>query len=116
MTVTIYHNPQCSKSRATLALLRERGIAPHIVEYLNDPPDPATLKNLLAALGMRAIELVRTGEPAWRETGLDDGADETALLTALHQHPILIQRPIVVSGKRAIIGRPPENVNALFDA
>lgn len=116
MTVTIYHNPQCSKSRATLALLRARGIEPRIVEYLDHPPDAATLKDLLAALGIRAIELVRTGEPAWQDAGLDDAADEAELLAALHEYPILMQRPIVVSGTRAIIGRPPENVNALFDA
>lgn len=111
MKVTIYHNPRCSKSRATLALLRERGIEPEIVEYLKTPPDAGTLRELLDLLGVSARELLRSGEPACQAAGLDDPAlDEETLIEAMTQEPILIQRPIVVANGRARIGRPPEAV------
>lgn len=114
MTLTIYHNPRCSKSRQTLALLQERGVAPQIVEYLKNPPDLATLTKLAAAVG-GARAMLRKGESEYAELGLDDvRKSEQALLKAMHQHPILIERPIVTDGKRAIIGRPPEAVLALL--
>jgi len=116
MSVTIYHNPKCSKSRKTLELLRERNVAPVIVEYLATPPDGATLGEILALLGKRPRELMRTGEPVYTELGLDDPAvDDAALIAAMTEHPILIERPIVVANGAAVIGRPPENIDRLFD-
>ncbi len=109
--VTIYHNPRCSKSRQTLELLRGRGIEPAIVHYLDAPPDAATLRDLLGRLGLSARQLLRRGEPAYRELGLADPAvDEAALVAAMVANPVLIERPIVVSGGRAKLGRPPEAV------
>lgn len=116
MDITIYHNPRCSKSRATLERIRARGIEPSIVEYLLTPPDAATLKRLLAQLGLSARELARTGEAAWTEAGLDAASDDAAIIAAMTAHPILIERPIVVAAGRAVLGRPPENVDALLDA
>ncbi len=114
MTLTIYHNPRCSKSRQTLALLEEKGVTPRIVEYLKTPPDPATLAKLAAALG-GARAMLRKGEAEYKELGLADASkSEQALLKAMQAHPILIERPIVTDGKRAIIGRPPEAVLALL--
>lgn len=111
MQVTIYHNPRCSKSRQTLALLEERGIEPQVVKYLETPPDVATLRTLLDQLALPARELLRTGEDAYRELGLaDESLAEDDLLNAMQEHPELIQRPIVVVGNRARIGRPPEQV------
>jgi arsenate reductase len=111
MSVTIFHNPKCSKSRATLALLQERGIEPRIVEYLKTPPAANELDSILSMLGMQPRELMRTQEDAYRQAGLDDPELTRAqLIAAMIEHPILIERPIVVSGKRAAIGRPPENV------
>ncbi len=110
-TVTIYHNPRCSKSRQTLQLLRDRGVEPDIVEYLKTPPDAATLAGILEQLGMSAHALVRTGEPLYRELGLDQNrSDEAQMLRLLVEHPKLIERPIVVTPRGAAIGRPPENV------
>ena len=106
--VTLYHNPRCSKSRQTLALLEERGIEPEIIEYLKTPPDAATITELLGKLGIPAIELIRRGEAPFAELGLA-GGDDVALIEAMVSHPVLIQRPIVVSGEQARIGRPPEN-------
>lgn len=115
MSVTIYHNPRCSKSRRTLALLRERGIEPEIVEYLKTPPDAETLRALLAMLGLAPRELMRRKEAAYRENGLDDPAlGGDALLAAMAAHPILIERPIVVAGARAALGRPPEAALAIL--
>lgn len=109
--VTIYHNPRCSKSRQTLALLQERGIEPRIVPYLDEPPDKATLKRLLGQLGLAPRQLMRRGEARYKELGLDDPAlSEDELLQAMVDNPILIERPIVVSSKGAALGRPPENV------
>lgn len=109
--VTIYHNPRCSKSRQTLALLRDRGIEPEIVHYLETPPNAATLKTLLRKLGMSARQLLRTGEPEYAAAGLDDPVlAEDALIAAMARHPRLIERPIVVAGARAALGRPPERV------
>lgn len=111
----IYHNPRCSKSRNTLALLRENGIEPELVSYLENPPDQATLKALLVKLGMSAAQLVRRGESAYKACELDAGSSEEALLAAMTEHPQLIERPIVVRGDRAVLGRPPENVLGLID-
>lgn len=109
--VTIYHNPRCSKSRQTLTLLEERGIEPNIVNYLDTPPDAATLFALLSMLGLDPRGLMRRKEAPFSELGLDDpnlGDDE--LVAAMIDNPILIERPIVVVGDRAAIGRPPEDV------
>lgn len=111
MTTRILHNPRCSKSRATLALLREHGIEPQIIPYLDTPPDAAELSCILDALGLEPRELMRTGETVYAELGLDDPSlTRDQLIAAMHAHPILIQRPIVLQGKRAAIGRPPEAV------
>lgn len=111
MTVTIYHNPRCSKSRQTLALLQDRGVEPNIVEYLNTPPDAATLKDLLKKLGLAPRDLMRRKEAAYKENGLGDPAlDDDALIAAMVENPILIERPIVVNGAKAALGRPPEQV------
>lgn len=115
MTVTIYHNPRCGKSRATLELLRGRGIEPRIVEYLSTPPDAKRLEALLKLLGLAPRELMRKGEAVYKEKGLSDPTlDDAALIDAMVEDPILIERPVVVvkdaAGERAALGRPPENV------
>lgn len=105
---TIYHNPRCSKSRATLALLQSRGWEPEVIEYLKAPPDAATLRQILDALGIAAVDLIREREHT--ALGLDATADETELLRRMVAHPQILQRPIVVHGGQARIGRPPEQV------
>ncbi len=111
MQVTIYHNPRCSKSRATLALLEERGIEPRIVRYLDTPPKADELREILGALGMAPRALLRKGEAEYRELDLGrDSLSDDALIEAMATHPKLIERPIVVTGGRARIGRPPEAV------
>jgi arsenate reductase len=111
MTIEIFHNPRCSKSRATLALLEERGLEPEIRLYLEDPPDPAELSSILGRLGITARELLRKGEAEYRELGLADPAlTDKALIDAMCANPRLIERPIVLNGGRAAIGRPPESV------
>ena len=112
-TVTIYHNPRCSKSRDALALLKENGIEPVVVEYLKQPPDKATLKAIVDKLGIKPEQLVRKGEDTFKQNFAGKVLTDDAWLDALVKNPILIERPIVVSGTRAIIGRPPENVLAL---
>lgn len=112
---TIFHNPRCSKSRATLALLEEHGVSPRIRLYLQDPPDVAELKAIVKKLGISAAQLVRRGEPEYRESGLGPDSSEGDLLAAMAAHPKLIERPIVVRGRQAVLGRPPENVLALVD-
>lgn len=115
MTVTIYHNPRCSKSRAALQLLRERGVEPNVVEYLQTPPTESELRQLLAMLGMRPRQLLRPAEA--KAVGLDDPAlDDDALIRGMWANPSAIERPIVVIGDRAGIGRPPERVLELLDA
>lgn len=111
MTITILHNPRCSKSRATLTLLQERGLDPQIRLYLENPPDAGELRSILDRLGIPARDLLRKGEAAYREQGLDDPAlSEDRLIDAMVATPKLIERPIVVAGSRAAIGRPPEAV------
>ena len=106
MTVTVYHNPRCSKSRATLELLHERGIEPHIVDYLNDAPSAETLLELARMLEQPIQSLLRAADSKQDLSILDD----TGLAKHLSQHPRLIQRPIVVTGRAARIGRPPERI------
>ncbi len=109
MTVTIYHNPRCSKSRTTLALLQEKGVEPEVVEYLNTPPSAEELKRILAMLGIGPRDLMRNKEA--KEAGLDDQSlGDDALIAGMVANPIVIERPIVVSGGKARIGRPPESV------
>ena len=111
MNLVIYHNPRCSKSRQTLALLRERGLEPEIILYLESPPSEARLEELLDMLAMPARDLMRGKEAPYRELGLDNASLTRAeLVAAMASHPILIERPIVVSGTRAALGRPPERV------
>jgi len=111
MPITLYHNPRCSKSRQALELLRARGIEPEIIEYLKAPPGAAEIRSLLEALGKRPREIIRTKEAAYKEAGLDDpGKTDAAVIAAIARHPILLERPIAVSGGRAVIGRPPEEV------
>lgn len=113
--ITIFHNPRCSKSRQTLALLEEKGIEPDVVRYLETPPDALQLRDLLAKLGLSARELMRTKEDEYRELGLNDPAlSEDQLIEAMVAHPKLIERPIVVRGDRAVLGRPPESVLTLL--
>ncbi|MCO7260851.1 arsenate reductase (glutaredoxin) [Dickeya zeae] len=111
-SVTIYHNPRCSKSRETLALLQQRGIEPEVVLYLDTPPDAATLARLIKQLGLSsARELMRRKEELYRELNLADGTlTEAQLIEAMVTHPKLIERPIVVANGHAKLGRPPEQV------
>jgi len=109
-TPTIYHNPRCTKSRQTLALIEEQGAEPNVVEYLKEPPDEKTLRSLIKKLGIKPIELVRTKEPEWKATGLGKDASDDDVISAMLETPKLIERPIVVVGNKARIGRPPENV------
>lgn len=114
--IKIYHNPRCSKSRATLALLEENDVSPEIIYYLETPPTSDELKDLLKKLGMGIREIIRTSEPRYGELGLDDESlSEPIVFDIICEHPKLIQRPIVIKGGQAIIGRPPENVLALLD-
>lgn len=111
MSVTIYHNPGCSKSRRALELIREKGIEPEIIEYLKDPPDTSTIERLLNLLNLQPRDLMRKNEAEYKDADLDHPEiSRDALIEAMHGHPILIQRPIVVSEGRARIGRPPEAV------
>ncbi len=113
---TIYHNPRCSKSRDTLALLKEKGIAPQVVLYLETPPSAAQIKTLLEQLGLTdARALMRKGEAEYTELNLADAdLSQDALIEAMAQHPKLIERPIVVKDGKAALGRPPENVLAIL--
>ena len=109
--VVIYHNPACSKSRQTLKLLKDRGIEPRIVEYLKTPPDEETLSGVLEMLGIRPADLVRTKEDEYRQLRLEEKTnDPTALIRAMTAYPVLIERPIVIRGNQARLGRPPEDV------
>ncbi|MGD8937531.1 MAG: arsenate reductase (glutaredoxin) [Thiogranum sp.] len=107
----IYHNPRCSKSRQTLELLNERGVEAQVVEYLQTPPDAATLQGILDMLGIEPRQLMRSNEPEYRDLNLDDASlSREQLIAAMVSHPRLIQRPIVVRGDKAALGRPPEQV------
>ena len=113
---TIYHNPKCSKSRETLELLRGRGIEPRIVEYLKSPPTAAELAAIVRRLGIRPEALVRKGEEVYRTRYAGKSLTDAEWIEALVRDPILIERPIVVAGDRAAIGRPPQSVLAILDA
>ena len=113
-TVTIYHNPGCSKSRETLALILASGVTPRVVEYLKNPPSEAELTVIARKLGVAPAELVRTGEPAFQERFAGKFMSDEDWIKALVANPILLQRPIVVRGDGAVIGRPPENVRQLL--
>jgi arsenate reductase len=111
VTVTIYHNPRCSKSRATLALLEERGIVPEIVEYLSTPPSKEEMKLILDGLAMAPRDLMRKKEEPYAALSLgDDSVGHDALIDALLENPILMERPVVVNDGKYALGRPPENV------
>ena len=113
MPVTIYHNPRCNTSRKTLALLRDKGVEPTIIEYLKTPYTAAQLKQLLGQLKLPAKAIVRRKEAA--EAGVDAAKlSEDQLIAAMTKHPIIVERPIVVSGGKAALGRPPENVLKLL--
>ena len=109
--LTLYHNPRCSKSRGALELLEARGLSPTVVRYLETPPTAAQLIDLLAKLKISARQLLRTGEDEYKTLNLADSSlSDAQLIDAMAAHPKLIERPILVAGDRAIIGRPPENV------
>lgn len=111
MPIRLFHNPRCSKSRQALALLRERGAEPDIVEYLKEPPTAEELDRLIVLLDMQPRQLMRRGEAVYKELGLDDPALSRAqLIEAMVREPILIERPIATDGQRAALGRPPEKV------
>jgi arsenate reductase len=115
MKVTILHNPRCSKSRQALQLLKDRGVEPEIVAYLKTPPDAAELGRILDLLGLAPRDLMRRKEPVYRELGLDDPAlEREALIAAMAENPILIERPIVWAGAKAVLGRPPEKVLSIL--
>lgn len=115
MGLVFYHNPRCSKSREALKCLEEKGHAPRIVRYLEEPPTAAEISALLAKLGISARELMRKNEAPYKDLGLDDPKfSEKALIAMMAAHPVLIERPILVSGKRAVIARPPERVLELL--
>jgi len=114
-SITLYHNPRCSKSRAALTLLQEKGIEPTVVLYLETPPDRKTLAGLVSKLGIAPHELIRTGEEIYKTEFKGKQLDDAGWLDAMAQHPKLMERPVAVRGDRAVIGRPPENVLSLLD-
>ncbi len=115
MSVTIYHNPRCSKSRQTLALIEGKGISPEVVLYLETPLTAAGIRDILAKLGIGPRDLMRRGESVYKDGNLGDPSlDDDALIEAMVANPILIERPIVVKGDKAVIGRPPENALGLL--
>ncbi len=110
MTITMYHNPKCSKSRQTLELLRQNNIEPKIIEYLKNPPNIDELANILVKLSIEPQDLMRKGEAIYKDLGLKDINDNDTLIQAMIDNPILIERPIVIANDKAKIGRPPESV------
>ena len=113
--VTIYHNPRCTKSRQTLELLQQNNIDPEVILYLETPPSASEVKKLLKQLNFAARELLRTGEDAYKANKLSDQSlSEDQLIEAMVKFPKLIERPIVVKGNKAVIGRPPENILTLL--
>jgi len=111
MSVIIYHNPRCSKSRQALQLLKDRGIEPKVIEYLKTPPDKAELQRLLKLLHLKPRDLMRRKEPIYKEQGLeDDSISDGQLVEAMAENPVLIERPIVLANGKAVLGRPPEKV------
>lgn len=115
MSVKIYHNPRCTKSRETLQLLEAKGIKPDVVEYLKNPPTAAELQDILHKLGIKPRDLMRTKEPEYKENGLDDKSlSDSELIEAMVRIPKLIERPIVLANDKAAVGRPPETVLAIL--
>lgn len=112
--VTIYHNPRCTKSRQTLQLIRDAGVEPEIVEYLKSPPTTAEIDAILKKLKLEPLEAMRRKEAVYSELGLSSDTSREDAISAMAENPILIERPIVVRGRQAVIGRPPENVNDLL--
>ncbi len=110
MTVVIYHNPRCSKSRATLALIQERGVEPDIIEYLKNPPSETELDVILRKLGKEPLALMRTGEDEYKEYIQGKDLSRAQAITLMVQYPKMIERPVVVHGEKAAVGRPPESV------
>ena len=109
--LVIYHNPRCSKSRETLQILEDNNVSTEIVEYLEQPPTAAELTSIIGKLGVSARDLLRTTEPVYRDAELDDDSlTEDEIIEAICEYPALLQRPIVVAGDKAIIGRPPVKV------
>lgn len=111
MSVTIYHNPRCSKSRDTLKLIQGKGLEPTVIEYLKTPPDKKTLQQIIRQLGITPRELLRKNETEYKQAGLDDlTLTDDDVISAMVEHPKLIERPIVIHNGKAIIGRPPVKV------
>lgn len=112
--LTLYHNPRCSKSRSALAILEGKGIQPAIVEYLKTPPNKEELRAIMKKLDMKPEQIVRKGEDVYKQKVAGKNLTDEQWLDALAQNPILIERPIVVKGDRAVLGRPPEKVLELI--
>jgi arsenate reductase len=113
--ITIYHNPRCSKSREALKILTEAGADPSVVEYLKTPPDVKTLEKIIDMIGCDPEDIVRKKEAVYKELGFNEKKpSRSQLLKAMVKHPILIERPIVMRGEKAVLGRPPENVRELL--
>lgn len=108
--ITFWHNPRCSKSREALALLRDHGVEPDVVDYQRSPPTTAELDRVLVMLGIEPMQLIRTDETEWKESSGHPSLGRDALIALMVAHPILIQRPIAISDNRAVLGRPPERV------
>ena len=116
MSVTLYHNPKCSKSRQTLGLIEERGVTPTIVKYLETPPTSMELKDILGKLNISPRELLRKKEDEYSDLKLDDSSlSDEDLIKAMVEHPVLIERPIVITENQARIGRPPEQVLEILE-
>lgn len=113
--ITIWHNPRCSKSRISLVLLAEHGVEPTEVRYLETPPSRSEIERVLELLGIAPIDLMRRGEAAFKELQLSSNSTNEQLLESMASHPILIERPVVFTNDKAVIGRPPENVLELLD-
>tara|TARA_E500000178_G_scaffold264398_1_gene261568 strand:+ start:172 stop:525 length:354 start_codon:yes stop_codon:yes gene_type:complete len=112
--ITIWHNPRCSKSRLSLALLTEQGIKPTEVRYLETPPSRPEIERVLELMGIAPIDLMRRGETTFKELQLSSDSTDEQLLEAMASHPILIERPVVFTNEKAVVGRPPENVLELL--
>ena len=109
--IVIYHNSRCSKSRETLQILEDNNVEVEIIDYLEDPPSPQELKRIIAMLGVTARDIMRSTEPVYRDANLDDDSlDDDEIIDAICEYPALMQRPIVVAGERAVVGRPPSRV------
>ena len=113
--IVVWHNPKCTKSRQALALLEARGIEPTVIRYLDEPPRATEIERVLRLLGIEPRALMRKGEPPYRELRLDDASKtREELVRAMAEHPILIERPVVIRGSRATIGRPTEKIEELL--